>query len=824
MLQDLRYAVRMLARSPGFSVIAVLTLALGIGANTAIFSVVNGVLISPLPYHHPEQLVSIFQRIPNFENASISYPNFVDWRRMNTTLASIAAYRNAGYTLTGSGEPERVHGEMISAGFFEILGINPILGRTFSADDDRLGAEPTCLITEALWKRKFGGRRDIVGQRLILNSEGRTVVGVVPTLHLSIQNFQRGGPPNEIYTPVGEYNEPRFYNARGSGWGMDAIGRLKPGVTLDQARDDMDRVSHDLALAYPDIDTDKKANLISMREGMVGRIRPVLLFLLGAVALVLLIACVNVANLLLARSTVRQQEFAIRIALGAGYTRVVRQLLTESVLLALAGGALGLLLARLGTSAAIAAVPRNMPRAEAIGLDLRVLLFTFVMSVVAGIVFGLAPAWRLTRSAVGGTLTESSRRVAGSRSRAQSIFVVGEMAMALVLLIAAGLMVRSLIQLWHVDPGFNPRDVLTFDLNGPQSFKDQSADSIRAAYRQIHDKMASVPGVEAVAFSWGAHPMGSDDEDYFSIVGKPRPTHQSDFPMTIEYDVDAEYFKVMQIQLKRGRLFTPADNEHTAPVILIDESFAQKYFPDSDPLGQYLDFNTNPADLDKIPNPQIIGVVAHVNQWGLATDAGAPLHAQVYFPFSQIPDSVAKRIGLGSDVFMRLRAPAASVLPAVRSRILEFNGELVVHNVEGMEKTVADTIASERFSMALLGIFAALALALAAIGIYGVLSYMVSQRTREIGVRMALGAQQLDVLRLVMKDGVRMTLAGLLIGLAAAFGLTRLMRSMLFGVGPGDPLTFLAVAIILGAIALLACYVPAKRAMKVDPIEALRQE
>lgn len=824
MLQDLRYALRMLAKSHGFSVIAVLTLALGIGANTAIFSVVNGVLISPLPYHHPEQLVSLFQKIPNFENASISYPNFVDWRRMNTTFSGMAAYRQVGFTLTGSGEPERLHGEMISAGFFEILGVNAILGRTFTADDDRLGAEPTCLITEALWKRKFGGRRDIVGQRLIIDGVGRTVVGVVPALHLSIQNFQRGGPPNEIYTPVGEYNEPRFYNARGSGWGMDAIARLKPGVTLDQARADMDRVSHDLAVAYPDIDTDKKATVISMREGMVGHIRPVLLFLLGAVALVLLIACVNVANLLLARSTVRQQEFAIRIALGAGHKRVVRQLLTESILLALAGGALGLLLARLGTSAAMAAVPENMPRAAEIGLDLRVLLYTFFISVLAGIVFGLAPAWRLTKSAIGSALTESSRRVAGSRSRVQSMFVVGEMAMALVLLIAAGLMVRSLVELWHVNPGFNPHDVLTFELSGPQSYKNQSPDAIRAAYRQIHDKLASVPGVESVSYSFGAHPMGSDDEDYFSIVGKPRPTHQNDFPMTIEYDVEADYFKVMQIQLKRGRLFTPADNEHASPVVVIDESFAQKYFPDSDPLGQYLDFNTNPADLDKIPNPQIIGVVAHINQWGLATDAGAPLHAQVYFPFSQVPDSVIKRIGLGSDVFMRLHGSVASVLPAVRSRVLEFNGELVIHNVEGMEKTVADTIASERFSMALLGIFAALALALAAIGIYGVLSYMVGQRTREIGVRMALGAQQLDVLRLVMKDGAQMTLVGLAIGLVGALWVTRLMRSMLFGVKPSDPLTFIAVAAILGVIAMLACYVPARRAMKVDPIEALRQE
>jgi len=825
MLQDLRYALRILAKSPGFSVVAVLTLALGIGANTAIFSVVNGVLINPLPFHHPEQLVSLFQQMQHFSNASISYPNFVDWRRMNTTFSAMAAYRNVEYTLTGNGEPERLQSEMISAGFFEILGVNPLLGRTFTASDDRLGAEPTCMITEALWKRKFGGRSDIIGQRLILNDAGRTVIGVVPSsFHLSIQNFQRGGPPNQVYTPVGEYNEPRFYNARGSGWGLNAVGRLKPGVTLDQARADMDRVSRDLTLAYPDIDTDKKANVLSLRQVMVGRVQPVLLFLLGAVVLVLLIACVNVANLLLARSTARQQEFAIRIALGAGYKRVVRQLLTESVLLALAGGTLGLLLARLGTTAAVAAVPRNMPRAEEIGLDSRVLLFTLFISVLAGIIFGLAPAWRLARSSVGGTLNESSRRVAGARSRTQAVFVVGEMAMALVLLIAAGLMVRSLVRLWHVDTGFNPHHVLTFELSGPDSLKSQSADTIRSTYRQIHDKLASVPGVEAVSYNWGAHPMGSDSESYFAIVGRPRPAHQADFPMAIEYDVEPDYFKVMQIQLKRGRLFTAADYEHSQPVIVIDETLAEKFFANSDPIGQYIDFNTSSEDVDKLPIMQIIGVVAHVNQWGLADDGAGALHAQVYLPFSQVPDSIVKRVGIGTDVYARLNTPVSAVLPVLRSRVLEVNGELVIHSSEDMEKTVADSVAGQRFSMALLGIFAALALVLAAIGIYGVLSYMVGQRTREIGVRMALGAQQLDVLRLVMKDGAQMTAIGLAIGLIASFGLTRLMRSMLFGVKPSDPLTFIAVAALLSVIAMLACYLPAQRAMKVDPIEALRQE
>ena len=824
LLQDLRYGFRMLAKSPAFSVIAVLTLALGIGANTAIFSVVNGVLLNPLPFYHGNQLVSIFEEIPNFKNGSISYPNFVDWRQLNRTFSAMAAYRNSGFNLSGSGEPERLHGEMISAGFFEILGVNPLLGRTFTADEDRLGANPTVMITEALWKRKFGGSRDIIGQRLLLNGVGRTVVGVVPSsFHLHIQNFQRGDPLNEVYVPVGEYNEPRFYNARGSGWGLDAIGRLKPGVTLEQARADMDRVSRDLAAAYPDIDSDKKTHLISLKEEMVGDMRPVLLVLLGAVVFVLLISCVNVANLLLARSTGRQHEFAIRIALGAGQRRVIRQLLTESTLLALVGGALGLLLARLGTSAALAAMPLTIPRAEDIGIDLRVLLFTFLVSLLAGIAFGLAPAWKTARANIGGTLKESGRSVA-TRSRAQSVFVVLEMALALVLLVGAGLMVRTLARLWALDPGFDPHQVLTFQFAGPASFETVSAEAMRSAYTQIHDKLAATPGVEAVSFNGGAHPMEGDDEEYFWFVGKPKPAHQSDLAMALEYIVEPEYFKVMRLSLKRGRFFTAADNQHAPAVVVIDERLAEKYFPGQDPIGQYLDLNTDPASTEKQSDPQIVGVVGHVNQWGLDSDAGSPMQAQMYIPFPQLPDKAMLAGGLGGEVFVRTAPAGAPTFETLRRRIREFNGETVVFNPEDMQQTVANSIARKRFTMALLAVFAALALLLASIGIYGVLSYVVGQRTQEIGVRMALGAGQFDVLRLVLNDGARMTLLGVGIGVAAALGITRLMSSMLFGVSATDPLTFAGVAVLLSAIALLACYIPARRAMKVDPVVALRHE
>jgi predicted permease len=821
--QDLRYGVRVLAKSPGFSLIAILTLALGIGANTAIFSVVNGVLLNPLPFHEPNQLVSMFQEIPNFKNGSISYPNFLDWQRMNTTFAGMAAYRSTGFNLSGNGEPERLHGEMISAGFFEILSVNPIMGRTFTPDEDRLGANPTAMITEGLWKRKFGGRKDIIGQRMVLDDVGRTIIGVVSSsFHLRIQNFQRGGPMIEAYVPVGEYNEPKFYSDRAAGWGLDAIGRLKPGVTLQQAHEDMDRVSRSLTAAYPDVNSGKKAYLLSLKDEMIGDMAPVLFILLGAVAFVLLISCVNVANLLLARSTARQNEFAIRIALGAGQHRVIRQLLTESLLLSLIGGALGLLVAKFGITAALAAMPRALPRSEDIGLDPRVLLFTLALSVLAGIIFGLVPAWKASQGSVSRQLIESGRALAGARGGAQSVFVIGEMAMALVLLIGAGLMIRTLFHLWEADPGFNPKNILTLELSGPASYKAGSADSIRSAYRQIHDKVASIPGVEAVSFSWGAHPMGGDSEDFFWFVGRPKPSQPGDFPMTIEYDVELDYLKVMQIPVKRGRFFTAADNEHAAPVVVIDESLAKEYFSDQDPIGQYLDFNTSPSE-DKLPNPQIIGIVGHVNQWGLDSDGPGSLHAEVYLPMAQIPDKQLKRAGLGSDIFVRRQQPGTPTLAALRSRILEYNSELVVHNPEDMEKSVADSISNKRFTMTLLGIFALLALLLASIGIYGVLSYMVGQRTKEIGVRMALGAQKFDVLRMVMKDGARMALVGILVGLMGALALTRLMGTMLYGVRPTDPLTFVSVAVLLGCIAMLACYLPAKRAMKVNPIEALRQ-
>ena len=824
LLQDARYGMRMLVKNPGFTAVVVLTLALGIGANTAIFSVVNGVLLSPLPFPNAKRIVSMFQVKPNFPKGSISYPNFLDWQHDNRTFESIAAYRWADGSISGVGEPEEVKAQRVSATFFPILGVKPILGRNFSAEEDRRGANPTVIISEGLWKRKFGADPNVIGKRLIVAGTGRTIVGVVPSsFRLKIQNFRSA----DVYEPIGEEADAKFHR-RDSFWGMDAIGLLKPGVTLEQAREDMKRLNASLAAAYPDINANIKANIITLKDEIVGDIRPVLLVLFGAVGLVLLISCVNVANLLLARSTSRRRELAIRVALGAGRVRVARQLLTESVMLAVIGGALGLLLAEWGTAAAIAAAPRTVPRAEDIGLDARVLLFTLGVSVIAGVVFGLVPALKTSHTKIGKTLKDSGRAISGYRSRAQAVFVVGEMAMALVLLIGAGLMIRTMTRLWQADPGFDPHNVLGFRITPPPSLAGDSLDAIRAAYRQIHSTIHSMPGVEGVSLNWGAHPMEGDNEVNFWPEGQEQPTRQADLAYSLEYIVEPDYLQTMRIPLLRGRFITEGDNEHSERVAVIDNSFAKKYFAGQNPIGKHihiLDFDRDATERTWL-HLTVVGIVGHVNQFGLADDASHPLQAQLYRPFMQASDLLTKEVAHGVGAYVRFRSSLNSeaFFQTIRKKLLASNGEMIVSGNESEEEVVARSISSHRFSALLLGVFAALALVLASVGIYGVLAYLVGQRTQEIGVRMALGAKRLDVLRLVLTDGARLTVVGVGIGVAVAFGLTRLMSGMLFGVKPTDPLTFASVALLLTAIALLACCLPARRAMSVDPMVALRHE
>ena len=823
-LQDLRYGLRRLAKSPGFTAVAILTLALGIGANTAIFSVVNGVLISPLPFRNADRIVSLFQDLPDFRKGSFSYPNFLDWQRDNRSFESMAAYRWANGTITDAGQPENVSARSVSAAFFPILGVSPILGRNFTTEDDRRGAAPTVLISEGLWQRKFGRDPGVIGKRLVVGGTGRTIIGVIPaSFRLKVQNFRT----EDLYVPIGEDHDERFFK-RDAMWGTDGIALLKPGVTLKQAREDMARVNEVLAAAYPDVNAGLKSTIVTLKEEIVGDMRLILLVLLGAIGFVLMIACVNVANLLLARSASRQREFAIRAALGAGQVRITMQLLTEGVALAISGGLLGLAIAKWGTAAAVAAVPRTLPRAEEIGLDGRVLLFTFAVSILAGILFGLVPALKSVSPKIGESLKAGGRSISAYRSRMQAAFVIGEMAMAFVLLIGAGLMIRTLLELWRVDPGFDPHHVVTFDIHPPASLADQSPDRIRAFLRQLRSSMRDIPGAEYVSIERGAQPMDGDNEASFWVEGQTPPARLADLPLAIKYFVEPEYLKVMRIPLLHGRFIADADDEHSTQVAVIDSSFAQKYFPGQDPIGKHVNVSDDDTDAShrRFLPLLVVGVVGHVNQFGLADDSKSSLHAQMYRPFMQTSDGGAKDVASGMSVFVRYGRwwNAESFFQTIRNQLLASNRDMIVSGNESEEEIVARSIASQRFSVALLGIFAALALLLASIGIYGVLSYLVAQRTREIGMRMALGARHVDVLRLVLGDGARMMLVGIAIGVVAALGLTRWMTSMLFEVTPTDPLTFAAVAAILCGIGLCACYVPAHRAMRVDPILALRHD
>jgi len=799
----------MLAKSPGFTATAILTLALGIGANTALFSVVNGVLLNPLPFPQPDELVAIYTKTAIASESSISYPNFVDWHKDASSFSSFAAFRSENYNLTGSGTPEQLHAHQISAEFFTMLGVKPILGRDFRPEEDQAGANPVALISDGLWKRKFGSSPEVLGKTLALNGKPHTIVGV-------FVGHEPIFTPTDVYVPLGQWNDPSFRDRRFS-MGLNGIGRLKPGVSIQQAGADMDSIAQNLSAAYPDADKGMGIALVPLKKDTVGDVQGILLVLLGAVGFVLLIACANVANLLLARSTGRAREFAIRSALGASATRVIRQLLTESVLLALGGAAIGLLLAKWGTQAMIAAMPDTLPRAEEIAIDPRVLWFTLGVAVLTGIVFGLVPALKALQTDLHDTLKESGRGSSGTRHSTQRVFVAFEVAMALVLLIGAGLMLRSLGALWNINPGFNPHNALAFSLS-LTSTDATTPNELRAKYHASVEQIEAIPGVQSVSMLGGSLPMTGDSEIPFWIEGQPKPATQQDMPSALFYLVTPGYQAAMGIPLERGRFFTAQDDQHAPYVALIDASFARKYFPNQDPIGKHV--NLNLIDIQ----PEIIGVMGHVEHWGLGNTAHQDLQAQIYLPVWQVPDRFWPLLANGADYVVRTSAAPMGSVHAVRAAAEKFDPTAVVYGARPMEEIVANSIATKRFSMILLSVFAALALLLSAVGIYGVVSYLVGQRLREIGLRIALGAQRADVLRMVLGEGAKMALIGVGFGLAGALLLTRFIRELLYGVSATDPITFIGVAAVLTFVALAACYFPARRAMRVDPIVALRYE
>jgi predicted permease len=808
LLQDLRYGARTLFKAPGFTLTAVVALALGIGANTAMFSIVNGVLLQPLPYAEADRLLKLYTSMPQFRDASVSYPNFLDWQQRSRSLEQMAAYRIDTFNLTGQASPERLRGAMASASIFAALHLEPIVGRTFSNDEDRRGGAPVVVLTSNFWKTRFAGDRQVIGRTITLDEKLYTIVGVVPADDVVWQRIS-------VIVPIGQWTEPLFWD-RSVGMGMRVLGRLKAGTTPQQAQSELDRIAAALAHEYPKENKDHGIYAVSLRKDLTGDVRTPLLVLLGAVGFVLLIACANVANLLLARSTARRRELAIRGALGATRSRVVRQLLTEGLILAVLGGSLGLGLAMSLNAVFIAKITNRLPRAGQIHLDPLALTFTALVALTASLLFGAAPAVQSVRSDLNKALKEGTRGNTG-RHGLQGALVVGEVALALLLTTGAGLMVRTMSRLWSVNPGFDPRNVLTFGIAGSPAVHGAPA-AVRNGFTQTMDKLRSVPGVTAASVLFGGVPMAGDSELPYWVEGRPKPAEQSQMDLALFYGVDPQYLSIMRIPLLRGRFLSTADNEKSPCDVAIDEEFARKAFPSQDPLGQHINLELIPMKCE------IVGIVGHIKHWGLDTDATSKVHSQMYLHFRQIPDSVMDLASTGSDYVLRTSADPYALAPALKKSVADINGKMVLYGEESMQDVISNSLAARRFTRLLLGAFAALALVLAAVGIYGVVSYTVAQSTHEIGVRMALGADRPKVLGTVLKDAMGMAFLGIAIGAVSAFAVTRVMKNLLFGVTAADPITFSAVALLLGSVTLVASYIPALRATKVDPIIALRYE
>ena len=805
MLQDFRFSLRILRKNPLFTAIIVLTLALGIGANVAIFSVLNGVLLNPLAFRDPDQLVMITQSKQNFTMGAIPYLNFLDLQKDNQTFSAMALSRKLNFGLLGAGESESVEGRLVTADYFTVLDVKPLLGRTFMPHEDKPESSPVVVISSALWQHKFGGTPDAIGKTVNVEDTTYTIIGV---LQPEFSLFRT----NDIYVPIGHSNI-RSLQRRTAGLALHGIGRLKPGVSLEQAQSDLNRVMLGLENAYPDTNRGQRAKLTPLRNIIIGDVGPILWMLFGAVGFVLLIACVNVSNLLLSRATARTREYAIRSALGASKWRLFRQSLMDSMLPALTGGALGLLVAGWGTRAALSLFPATVPRATEVGVDKRVVIFATAVSLLAGILAGVAPSIKMSGRRLSETLKEGVRRTSGARGRAQGALVMIEVALAVVLLIGAGLMIRSVAALWNVNLGFRPADSLvTFGFSLPPYMKNVEAWEVRAMIRELGDRLRATPGVRTVSFSGGAFPLLAENDLLFWRADRPKPEDRNDMANALTYRVEPDYLKAMGIPLQRGRFFTDQDSEKSPRVVVVDELFAHKYFPDEDPLGKFI------QQEDRDPQ-QIVGVVGHVNQWSVDSNDSQSLQAQLYEPFRQMSGRPYDLV-----VLVQVDDKTPISFESIRRVVHDHNDRNVISKPQTLNELVGSSLAGRRFSMILLEIFALVALLLASIGLYGVISYLVGQRTHELGIRLALGAQRMHVLRLILSHGMRLALIGVALGLIAAYGLTRLLANMLYGVSATDPKTFMTIAILVTGVAVLACIVPARRATKVNPLVALRYE
>jgi predicted permease len=808
LLQDVSYGVRALRKNPGFAMVIVLTLALGIGANTAIFSVVRGVVLAPLPYSQPDRLVMVWENRPNVKTLSTSYPDFLDWQRNARSFGQMAALTSRSYDLTSPGTPQHLDGMEISSGFLATLGIKPAMGHDFTPSQDLPHGAPAVLISDRLWRDRFASSPQAVGQSILLDGADYTVLGVLPPGFRFLADA-------DVYTPLAQ-GEPLLYGDR-TIHAIVGIARLKPGVSIGEAAGEMSAVQENLDRLYPAADRNLGTNIVPLKQEIVGDVRGTLFLLLGAVGIVLLIACANVANLLLVRSAARTREFAIRSALGASRARMVRQLLTESVLLAMTGGVLGLLVAKVGVSLMFAEFPQSLPRAESIGVNLPVLFFAFGISLVVGIAFGLIPALKSSHADVQGSLKSGDRGTTRAHPRSQSALVIIQMALTLVLLTGAGLLLRTMGDLRKVDPGFNTQHVITFKVGLSPSLT-KTASSIRIAYQQLLDRIRQVPGVQAADFT-NIVPLSEEDNGGPFWVGSQQSTSMQDAPHALYFETGADYLQTMEIPLLRGRFFTPADTPDSEPVVVINSVLARTYFRDQDPVGQTI-------TVAHWHTARVIGVVGNVKHWGLG-DPGTYNPSQIYISFYQLSDEWIPAFARELSVSVRTPLDVATIMPAVKNVVYGAGKDQPVYNVRTMQEIVSDSMSAQRLPMVLLAVFAALALLLASVGIYGVISYSVTQRLREIAVRMALGAEKRQVFQMVIGQGLRMAIVGLMLGAAAALILTRLLTSfshLLYGVGPSDPVTFASVSLVLTAVAVLACYIPARRAARVDPMVALRYE
>jgi predicted permease len=801
--QDLHYGVRMLVKNPSFTIVAVLALALGIGANSAIFSVVNTVLLRPLPYKNPGRLVMLWEEATHlgFPKNTPSPANFIDWRAQNTVFEAMAAMVERSFNLTGVGEPERFDGRRVSANLFDLLGVQPQLGRAFRAEEDKPGSR-VVILSNGLWQHRFGGDPRVIGQALSLNGESYTVIGVMPG------SFQFPTRRDQLWVPLAF--DAKEAASRGNHF-LEVIARMKPGVTLQQAQAEMSTIAARLAQQYPEENLRVGSVVTALQEQVVGDIKPALLVLLGAVGFVLLIACANVANLLLARAAARQKEIALRLALGAGRSRLTRQFLTESVLLAVIGGAVGLLLSIAGLRVLKTFIPDTISQAQAISIDAKVLVFTGLVALVTGIIFGLAPAMQVSHLDINDTLKEGGRDAAGGTrgNRIRALLVIGEIAVSFVLLMGAGLLINSFMHLRNLHPGFRANHLLTMKIPLSEvKYPDKERRS--PFYAEVLRRVQALPGVQSAAVA-GNLPLTYDGDSMpIGIEGRtdPPPDQRPDVILRV---VGPGYFSTMGIPLVRGRDFSEQDKADSARVVIVSEKTARHFWPGENPIGKRL----KPGSTSRnIPWIEIIGVVKDVRQ----NDFVSEPKMQMYMPYQQL-NSFAP-----NALVVRTNVEPLSLAAAVRNAIWAVDKDQPVSNLRSMDEIVSEAVARQRFSMLLLGIFAALAMVLAAVGIYGVMSYSIAQRTREIGLRIALGAQKSDVLKMILRQGLRFVAAGLAIGLAASFVLTRVMASLLFGISATDPATFVAISLVLIAVALLASYIPAVRAMKIDPMLALRYQ